>query len=64
MFGFRLPRAAALLIAAAFLIIASLLLGLYLWSFAHYHRANGRHRTALHFSLRLRDHETSSEYPL
>ena len=32
MFGFRLPRAAALLIAAAFLIIALLLLGLYLWS--------------------------------
>jgi TRAP-type uncharacterized transport system substrate-binding protein len=32
MFGLRLPRAATLLIAGAFLILALLLLGLYLWS--------------------------------
>lgn len=32
MFGFRLPGAAALLIAAAFLVTALLLLGLYFWS--------------------------------
>jgi DNA-binding transcriptional LysR family regulator len=32
MLGLRLPRAGALLIAGAFLIVALLLLGLYLWS--------------------------------